>query len=284
MNIEFIEGFLETVHQKSIAKASQKLQISHPALSKQIRSIEAYFGVTLFIRSSTGVELTEAGKTFYNRIVPVFAEISAIKTEMANVNDIQMINLGTLPSLAANYLPEVIYALENKNIGIKVTIRNTSMELYQLLKSGELDAAVLEKDTVHSSIWNADLFIEPYYVVVYPTHRLSKYSSVTLHDIENEPLILNPPDCSIRRLLTSLMLKDGLHPQIKTEVSFNDFILGYVAAGAGITFVPKIISEHIANPSLVSIPLNDDRARRKVSLLTQSEDIGKFLRPYFRKA
>ncbi|WP_336770986.1 LysR family transcriptional regulator [Paenibacillus sp. MMO-58] len=284
MNIEFIEGFLETVNQKSIAKASQKLQISHPALSKQIRSIEAYFGVTLFKRSSTGVELTEVGKTFYNRIVPVFTEISSIKTDMVNVNNIQMINLGTLPSLAANYLPEVIFELKNKNIEVKVTIRNTSMELYQMLKCGELDGAVLQKDAVHSSIWNADLFIEPYYAVVYPTHRLSKYPSVTLHDIANEPLILNPPDCSIRRLLTSLMLEEGLHPQIETEVCFNDFILGYVAAGAGITFVPKIVSEHIVNHSLVSIPLNDARARRTISLLSQSEDIGKFLRPYLRKA
>jgi LysR family transcriptional activator of glutamate synthase operon len=282
MNMQFIEGFLETVQHKSIAKASTKLRISHPALSKQIRTLEAYYGVKLFNRSAAGVVLTEAGKMLYTRIVPVFAELNAIQSDLANMNSIRKITLGTLPSLAAHYLPEIVYALEKRDVEVNLNVRNTSHELYEQLNNGEIDAAVLERPPVHTSVWNIDLFDEPYYAIVYPKHRLATHSSVTLQEIGNEPLILNPPDCSTRRTITSLMKEHGLEPQIKAEVNFGEFILGYVAAGAGITFVPKIVADRLGNPQLICIPLEDIRAKRTVTLISASDSIGKFLYPSFK--
>lgn len=282
MNIHFIEGFLETVHQKSIAKASEKLRVSHPALSKQIRALEAYYGVTLFKRSSAGVELTEAGSVLYNRIVPVLAEMTTIKAELANLNDSPKIALGTLPSLAAHYLPEIVYRLENNKAEVHVTVRNTSSELYELLRTGTINAAVLERQVSHAASWRVDLFEESYYAVVYSRHHLAGLPSITIQQIAQEPLILNPPDCSIRKLFASLMAEQGMAPQIKTEVHFGEFILGYVAAGAGITIVPKILADNLGNPDLIAIPIEDVRAKRTISLISQSKRIGQYLTPYFK--
>lgn len=282
MNIEYLESFLETVRQKSMAKASERLQISHPALSKQIRSLESYYGVTLLKRSFLGVELTVEGQMLFERIQPVLAELKAIKSDLTNLRGIKKITLGTLPSLAANYLPGKVLALEKQLVEVIVNVRNTSHELYELLKNGAIDAAVLEYHPIHVSFWNAVLFDEPYYAVVHANHRFFNRSNVSIEELSTEPLILNPPDCSIRRSITQWMAERDLKPYIKAEVNFGDYILGYVATGAGITIVPQVVSEHIGNPYLKSILIEGGCMKRTISLVAVKEEIGKFLHRYFR--
>jgi LysR family transcriptional regulator, transcription activator of glutamate synthase operon len=281
VNIDFIEGFLESVHLKSIAKASEKLRISHPALSKQIRALEAYFDVTLLKRSSSGVELTDDGKIFYDRIVPVFSEVKAIKKEFQSAAAKHKITLGTLPSLAAHYLPEIVYRCEENQMEIKLVVRDTSEELEELLNRTEIDAAVLEIDPSHNSKWHKDLFIEPYIAIVYSNHRFATRSSIGLHELSSEPLILNPPSCSIRKRITSLLADLNMSPFIKAEVNFGEFIPGYVAAGAGISIVPKLAADRLGHNNLISIPIDDNRAKRLISLAAASNKTGKMLYPYF---
>jgi LysR family transcriptional activator of glutamate synthase operon len=282
MNIAYIESFLETAKQKSISKASERLQITHPALSKQIRSLEAYYGVTLFKRSSSGVELTEAGIALHERIQPLYEELMTLRTDLANLHGIRKIVLGTLPSLAAHYMPEKVYAMEKRKVKVEIVVSNTSQELYKQLKAGAIDAALCEHLPAHASIWGADLFSEPYVVVVYKNHRLAGYKTVSLAELDGEPLILHPPDCSIRRLFTNMMERQGIHPNIKTEVSFGEFILGYVEAGGGITFVPQTVADRISHTNLYTIPIEASDARRTISLISSADDVGKYLLPFFK--
>ncbi|MGG1889684.1 LysR family transcriptional regulator, partial [Priestia megaterium] len=62
MKTEWLKSFIETAKTKSLSKASEQLHMTQPALSKQMRKLEEDLGVTLFIRSATGVELTSAGE------------------------------------------------------------------------------------------------------------------------------------------------------------------------------------------------------------------------------
>ncbi|UJF31306.1 LysR family transcriptional regulator [Paenibacillus hexagrammi] len=62
MNLDNLTSFLTAAELKSMAKASEKLHLTHPALSKQIRKLETYYGTELLTRNSSGVQLTAAGK------------------------------------------------------------------------------------------------------------------------------------------------------------------------------------------------------------------------------
>lgn len=281
MNITFIEGFLETARLRSLAKASEKLKISHPALSKQINSLESYYGVKLFHRSHTGVTLTEYGKMFYDRIMPVHADLEAIKKDFEIVAGSHRFKIGTLPSMAYRYLPRIVLALESSGIRIDIVIRETSNELEELLNQGELHAAVMEHQLNHVAHWSVKLFEEPYIAVIYPGHRFSKMPSVSIKEIADEPLILNPPNCTTRTLFSKLIEENGIKPLIRKEVEYGDFILGYVAAGAGITFAPLMATDQILSKGLVCIPINDLRAKRCISLVCISDRIGKMLQSYF---
>jgi DNA-binding transcriptional LysR family regulator len=279
MNLAFIEGFLETVRLGSIAKASERLNVTHPALSKQLRSLEDYYGVSLLRRTPSGAAPTPAGKRLYERLLPVYRELQAIRSELANLHGFTRLKIGALPSLAAHYLPGKIHALDQKGVQTEVTVRPTSPKLYTLLGEQLLDAAVLELSGAHSAFWSVPLFAEKYYAVVYAGHPLAGKSSVTLEQLSREPLIVNPPDCRIRRWVTERLGHLGETPRIKAEAAYGEFIPGYVAAGAGLAILPQIAADHLNHPSLRVLPIDDGYAFRTIGLAALTEEIGRFLRP-----
>lgn len=82
MNLEWLHSFAEAAKLKSFSKAAQALNLTQPALSKHIRNLEHALEVTLFYRTSGGIELTEAGERFYTRIVPVISDLASIRREL----------------------------------------------------------------------------------------------------------------------------------------------------------------------------------------------------------
>jgi len=281
MNIDWFQCFLETVKCKSLLKASLELNISQPAASKQIKKLEEYYNVTLFKRSPTGMDLTEAGELLYNRIQPLLSELRSIHRELLNFHAPKSILLGTLPSLATNYLPSKILDLWKKGISVNLQVFNTSKETLKSLKSGLLDAAIIADGTVEKFFWRTELFTEPYYVVFPTTHHLSRFSTITLTNIQVEPLVVYPPQCDIHRSIARVYQRQGLQPKIAAEVSFGESILSFVLAGAGITILPRIIAENIGHLPLLAVPITDFEDTRTISLVTCSQRTGKVLYRHF---
>jgi len=279
MNIEYLNSFIETVSRKSLSKASERLNISQPALSKQIHKIEEYFGTVLLKRTTSGVELTEAGKLLFERIPKILDELSSIQSDLKHLNGIQSFTIGTLPSLAGNFIPPKILKLEEKGIDTEVLVKNTSEEVFELLKKGEINVAIIEEMPKNRFFWQKKILEEPFYVIVHNSHRLSKYESVSLEEIKNEKLILYPSNCTIRQSILKLV-KDI---KVKTEVEFGEFLIGYVAAGGGITVVPEITAKHLGYPMVKAIPINEPNLRRHISIISHSNSAVKFLYPFFKQ-
>lgn len=279
MNIEYFESFMETARQKSLSKASERLNITQPALSKQIRKIEDYFDSPLLIRSTSGVELTEAGEIVFNRIPNILDEITRIQNELKQLSEIRSIKIGTLPSLAGNYIPSKIVKLKENGIDAEVMIKNTSSEVYELLKKGELDAAIIETIPTNGSFWKMEIFTEPLYAIVHTSHQLSRKESVYLEELAEEEFVLYPSNCKIRQAISSAVK----NLNIRTEVEFGGFLIGYVAAGGGVTVVPEISAKNSGNPLVKAIPILNPDMKRQISMIAQSKSTGKFLYPFFKE-
>ncbi len=277
MNLEWFHSFLATARLKSLSKASEQLNLSQPALSKQVQKLEEALGVVLFTRSPAGMELTEAGTVLLTRIQPVLDELEAIRKDLQNLHDPMTIAIGALPSLAAYYLPPRILGLRQQGMEIDIRVANTSFEVFRLLEQEAVDVAVIETKSLTRSLWSAELFFEPYYAVFPADHPLRSRWTVTLSDIASEPLVLYPLGCDVRQSVVQAFHERRMEPRIASEVAFGEFILGFVAAGAGITIVPKLIAEHIGHLPLSAAPISDFPAVRTVSLVARSRQTGKKL-------
>lgn len=278
VNTEWLKSFTEAANLRSFSKASRATNISQPALSKHIQHLENDLGVSLFYRTPTGIELTEAGQRFYTRIRPVLDELTSIRQELRQFTQNNPIAIGSLPSIATFYLPPRIKTLQEQSYSL--LIQNTSSELIKSLIEGRLDAGFVDKKYIERTLWSNDLFTESYYAVFPMSHPFQSTKSVKLMDLCGEPLIVHQGPCDSRSHIISNLESLGQKPNIIREVSFGDFIYGYVMAGLGITIVPQLVAQNLSHLELFTLPIED--LNRTISLVTNSRNHGFQLFKIFR--
>lgn len=274
VNLEWLESFSESAKQKSFSKAAKANNISQPALSKHIRNLENELDVILFHRTSSGIELTMAGKYFYSRITPILTELLTLKHDLKQQFNKQPIAIGSLPSLATYYLPSKIKEKQLSDSPLTLMIQNTSEELIESLLEGRLDAVFVNNLYTRKALYNYKLFTEPYYVVFPKEHHFKSKEAVDLNELSEEPLIIHQAPCDTREHAIKQISLLGYKPRIINEVPYGDFIYGSVMAGMGITIVPKLIASNIKHLELSALPISNFGKERTISLVTRDKALG----------
>lgn len=274
MNTEFLKGFLETARTKSISKASEALHISHTALSKQLRSLEQQFDVQLLVRSSQGVELTDAGKVLYESSSALLDQLSVLTRALEPYKIWQCIRIGTVPDIASQYLLASLHNLKKHGHEVDLVYRQSTTDVYKMLFNGEVDLVVAERISMHPSIWVGDLHREPLFVVMPKEHPFAAKEAITLSELSSQPLVLYVEGCTIRAKLTDLFAVMNHPMNIKTEVNFKEVILGYVGNGGGLTVLPEPYIKQLSTDRLVSVPLSHPDAFRTIAVFSTNRAKG----------
>ncbi|MBV1867760.1 MAG: LysR family transcriptional regulator [Marinosulfonomonas sp.] len=146
-----LKHFLAVAEVGSVQGAARLLSISQPALTKSIRLLETHLGVTLFDRSTRGVALTDAGKTFFSRARTIEIEWDA---SLADLNASRQgaqgkLRIGAGPTFAAIFLPKVLAEVSELYPNVEVSVRTgVGTEMLPALKSGEISVYVGGLDEV----------------------------------------------------------------------------------------------------------------------------------------
>ncbi|MNH84079.1 HTH-type transcriptional regulator GltC [compost metagenome] len=274
MNTEFLVGFIETAHMKSIAKASEALHISHTALSKQLRSLEKQFDVQLFVRSSQGVELTDAGRILYDSSQRLLGQLSDLEDRLKPFKKWRRVKIASVPDIATKYLVSALSKLQEQGHEVEIVYRQSTKEVYKLLLEGEVDLTVAERFSMHPSIWSGEISKEAFYVVMPKDHPLSCQQEITLIELSGQPLVLYNLGCTIRATLTQMFATIKEPMNIKTEVGFSEVILGYVVNGSGVTVLPEALISQMYSDRLVYRPLNHPDAHRIIAVASMDHSKG----------
>jgi LysR family transcriptional regulator, transcription activator of glutamate synthase operon len=281
MRFQEFNALIEAARHGSISKASEELHISHTALGKQIRNLEAYYGVQLLKRKSSGVIPTEAGSYVINRVSDLLFEMESIRNELRVYRKPARYMIGSLPSLAGTFLPDRVLAMKMGGVDCEVQIMQNSGELWEGLKGGRLDGILAETASENDYLFTKVLFKEPFVTVVYKEHPFGKVQSIHPRDLNGQPLILYPEGCGIRKWVAKTMRQSGYEPTITSEVGFGGFIAGMVVARAGITVLPESAAKRLGEPDLITLPFSGTDAYRTIVFASSSQELGKRLIPYF---
>ncbi|WP_054949314.1 LysR family transcriptional regulator [Numidum massiliense] len=228
MRTEWFAAFIAAAKWKSFSKASEQCHLTQPALAKQIKRLEEALGTELFVRSSKGVALTKTGELAFQRLQPVLAEIKAIQRDINACTKKAKVTLGTLASLATYYLPPKMTAIPEDELDVELVIGESSLGVFTMLQEGGVDAAVIDVGAMRHDYWVADLFTEPYRVIVPQGHRLSKYQSIAVTDLRDESWVLYPHECESRRFLEHLYAAHGLSLTVARSAVIGNAMLPYV--------------------------------------------------------
>ena len=176
MTTEQLEAFLAIAERRQLTDAARRLGISQPTLSRQLQALEQELGVRLFVRTARGAVLSEPGERFLS-----FARdgVAALREGASEVHSLTStvsgpVSLGTLPTVGAYVLPDVVQAFLAKFPDVQLRLNEDLPEqLKERIAGGDLDLAIIElplrrKDLVAQKLWE-----EPYALVVPRGHRLA---------------------------------------------------------------------------------------------------------------
>lgn len=261
----------------SVAKASDQVNVSSPSISAAISQLEHEFGIQLFIRQhAQGLSLTPGGRRFLKQAKIVLDNSEALHDLASEIADQPRgpINIGCLVTLAPLVLANLRKSFEHSQPGARVsqTIAH-QLNLFQMLRLAEVDVAISYDLEIPHDIEFEPLADLPPYVLVSAHHPWANRSSLTLDELENEPMVLLDLPLS-REYFLSMLQNNDIRPVIAERTSEIAVLRSLVANGYGYALL-NIRSRTSLAPDgekLTMVPLEGEFRPMVLGLVSMQSD------------
>ncbi|HEX8883875.1 MAG TPA: LysR family transcriptional regulator [Noviherbaspirillum sp.] len=246
MELRHLRYFVAVAEERNFTRAAERLHIAQPPLSRQIQQLEEIIGVALLVRGARPLELTEAGRFFYGHAVQLLAQGAEVISMTRRIGNIERkFSIGFVGSTLFGFLPEVVRRFKAAHPTTEVTLQEmTTMEQIAALKQGQIDVGIGRIRHEDPNIRRILLREEALVAALPMGHPLSYLDrGLYLRELVNDKVIVFPkaPRPSFADQILAAFHDRGLEPVDTLEVRELQVALGLVAAGMGVTVVPKSV-------------------------------------------
>jgi DNA-binding transcriptional LysR family regulator len=279
MNLRQLRYLVALADERHFTRAAAREHVAQPALSQQIRSLEAELGTSLVQRTTRKVAMTQAGEVLVVRARRALAELDAAGAELQALAGVQAgrLSVGALHTMGPVDLSLLLATFHERYPAVELTVREqSSEELAEMLRDDEVDLAFL---SVTERIQSRGLALRPLVseelVVALPTdHRLASSEQLRLRDLARESFITFREGARLRELLVSSAARAGFVPRIALESNESRRIRSLVSRGLGVAILPRsdaagpgseVAVCDLVEPSLVRDITLASRAERRPS-------------------
>ncbi|GGT07626.1 LysR family transcriptional regulator [Streptomyces kurssanovii] len=274
MQLQQLLYFVAVAETRHFTRAAERVHVSQPSLSQQIRALEKDLGADLFARARGNIALTDAGETLLPLARRILADADTARREVQELAQLRRgrVRLGATPSLCTGLLPEVLRTFHDLHPGIELLIEESgSHDLVRELARGSLDLAlvVLPLPSPSPALTTVELLKEDLVVVSSPQAQEPR-RPVRIADLAGEPLVMFRHGYDLRELTVAACRAAGFEPTFTVEGGEMDAVLGFVRAGLGVAVVPRTVAER-AGGDLRVTPLAGPGLRRTVALAHRSD-------------
>lgn len=272
--------FYHVTLNSSISKAAEKLNISQPAVTWQIKSLEEQLGLTLFTRTKKGVTLTKEGEILFSYIKKGIEFFTNGENALSNLKNMEYgtIRIGASTTVSKHVLMPYLARFHEKYPNIEIKIVNTLTEtLIKELKDGNLDVLFLNLPMKKANLnIKKVLEVQDTFIGNKKYYEITK-GSLALHDLKKYPLIFQKNPSNTREYLDNYLKANGekLNPYMEV-VSYN-LIMDFVTAGFGIGYATKeFIKTELENKTLYEIKVQPAIPKRYIGLVTLNNTVPNF--------
>lgn len=235
--------FVAVAEELNFRRAAERLNMTQPPLSRQIKLLEQGLGVQLLERSKRQVRLTSAGESFLANAVDLLqrSEFAALSARQAEDGQSGAIALGFVPSAAFEFIPRITVALRDALPDVR--FRPTEMMSYEILealRSGQLDFGLTRSVPQGEDIQGQRVVSEPFVLVTPKDHPLARHGELDLTDLHGVDFIAYSRERGgfVRDLVDDAFRAVGVVPRVVVEVSQSHTVLTMVNRGLGVALVP----------------------------------------------
>ncbi|MDK2581218.1 LysR family transcriptional regulator [Citrobacter portucalensis] len=278
LDIRLLRYFSVVAEENNMSRAAQRLFMSQPPLSRHIRQLEERLGVTLFVRHTRGLTLTEDGLRVLEIVRPLLAlqdKTWAALGQLAKTGE-QSLRLG----LSTAFEQGVFTALESRlNMRVQKLhiVRHGSPELVRQVRRGKLDAALVALPLETPGLTVMQLgWQEPMIAALPAQWAEATLPSLSLTALSHRPLFWfkrerNPAFFDYTR---HIFRRAGYSPACIEEPLEHDVLLARIAQGDGLSLIPASFSA-IQRQGVIFLPLTDTELRISMGLLMLPENVTK---------
>ncbi|PWJ26526.1 DNA-binding transcriptional LysR family regulator [Branchiibius hedensis] len=270
MDLKQLTALVTVSEVGSVTKAAQVLHIVQPAVTRQIRSLEEEFGVTLFERSRQGMTLTAEGEVLVERARRALQELDRARAELrpspTSVRGI--VTIGILESTLDLLAQPLADAVRSHYPDIELRILSAySGHLQQWLDAGDVDLSLLYNLASTPSISVSPLVSEPLWAVAPASAGLSADRPIPWSRVWQEDLVLPVAGHGLRILIDQAIAQSGATPHVTMQTNSMHVQKQLVTAGYGWTVLPAAgIATELGDGQLSAAPLVEPSIKRSMVL------------------
>ncbi|GAB2738648.1 LysR family transcriptional regulator [Salinifilum aidingensis] len=228
-------------------RAAERLHISQPPLSHQIRQLESDLGVELFHRTTRRVRLTSEGEELRDRLDGL---LEALDDAVSDLHEVRAgragkLTVGFVSSASYGVMPLAVRRFRQELPGVKLALSPlTSGQQFEQLHDGTLDLGIVRDGDPSTGLPLQHLFTEQLVACLPSNHRLVSRAEVTPDELAGEPMISFPARDmpGFVTQLRSIFSGSVPSPTVTHRVVHQETALGFVAGGLGFTVLPESIS------------------------------------------
>lgn len=273
MNLRALRYFVAIADAGSLTAAAAAVSVAQPALTRQLRELEADLGVQLLLRLPRGVRLTPAGVTLYESAQRMLAEAARVRQLLASrhADTKPTVVLGASPTLTRVLLPGLFESCLRAVSGIQLRAREAfTPTLMDWLERGVIDMAIVTNPEPGRPLSLYPLLGEPFALVSHPSLKIAPVLPV--RQLAGLPLLMT----TLHRNLVDRQLQPlGLHLQLQAEIDSVDSIRELVLRGPWATLMPiSVFKEPAAGRGVVISEISGVQLNRLLVLATRIDSLG----------
>jgi DNA-binding transcriptional LysR family regulator len=265
--------FLEIARQRSFTRAADRLHMAQPALSQQMKNLEAELGTLLFIRGRKETQLTAAGKALLPRAEGLVMQAEAAKAVVSEVAQLRggKLVIAAIPSVSACLLLEVIRHFSRQHEKVKLQlIEDSSERVADCVESGQADIGFLQLPASKSAFKAQIILTEPFVLLVAKSHELARQKAVSLRQLSSESFIFYKGRA--RDMAAESCRKAGFAPQIVCESGELGTVRSLVAAGLGLAIVPQLAARNLPD-TIRTVAIKEPKMQRQIAAVWQKNSV-----------
>ncbi len=249
MTLTELKYIVAVARERHFGKAADACYVSQPTLSVAVKKLEEELGLKLFERSANEVTVTPLGEEIVRQAQSVLEQAANIKEIAKRGKDplAGALKLGVIYTIGPYLLPDLVRQMITHTPQMPLILQeNFTVKLLEMLRTGEIDCAILAEPFTDTGLALAQLYDEPFYAAVPTTHPLAMHATVSTEELKKETMLLLGAGHCFRDHVLEVCPEfarfssntEGIRKSF--EGSSLETIKHMVAAGMGVTLVPRL--------------------------------------------
>lgn len=269
LEVRHFRTFLAVAETENFTRAAERLELSQPTVSQQMKELETSLGGLLFHRSGARVRLTDAGRSLRERAAALLGKFDEVRRPLFRASSSARghVAVGVIPALGLSWMPGTLARLAREHPGITVSLREArSDEVESKVEAGILDLGIglLARHGVvrHERLAGGEMV-----AIVPRRHALARARSIQVSALADELLVLQPQDFLMRELVDHAFRRARLRPRVQFEVESIDTLLATSLRCGMPTLLPKLVLVGREALDLRAVPIERWTPRVELGLM-----------------